>query len=103
MASGGILAVDEIGQIREEDKSALHEVMEQGTVSIAKAGIVSKLQADCGLLLQVTQKLDTLTDTLRFLNKLGFLLHYGLVLILFLLCWMILILKLIGRFQSISF
>jgi replicative DNA helicase Mcm len=48
MASGGILAVDEIGQIREEDKSALHEVMEQGTVSIAKAGIVSKLQADCG-------------------------------------------------------
>ena len=50
MASGGILAVDEIGQIREEDKSALHEVMEQGTVSIAKAGIVSKLQADCGIL-----------------------------------------------------
>ena len=50
MASGGTLAVDEIGQIREEDKSALHEVMEQGTVSIAKAGIVSKLQADCGLL-----------------------------------------------------
>jgi replicative DNA helicase Mcm len=50
MASGGILAVDEIGQIREEDKSALHEVMEQGTVSIAKAGIVARLQADCGLL-----------------------------------------------------
>ena len=50
MASGGILAVDEIGQIREEDKSALHEVMEQGTVSIAKAGIISKLRADCGLL-----------------------------------------------------
>jgi len=50
MASGGILAVDEIGQIREEDKSALHEVMEQGTVSIAKAGIVSTLRADCGLL-----------------------------------------------------
>ena len=50
MASGGILAVDEVGQIREEDKIALHEVMEQGTVSIAKAGLVSKLQSDCGLL-----------------------------------------------------
>ena len=50
MASGGILAVDEIGQIREEDKSALHEVMEQGTVSVAKAGIVAMLQADCGIL-----------------------------------------------------
>jgi replicative DNA helicase Mcm len=50
IASGGILAIDEIGQIKEEDKSALHEVMEQGTVSIAKAGIVSKLQADCAVL-----------------------------------------------------
>jgi replicative DNA helicase Mcm len=34
MASGGILAFDEIGQIREEDKSSLHEVMEQDTVNM---------------------------------------------------------------------
>ena len=62
MASGGILAVDEIGQIREEDKSALHEVMEQGTVSIAKAGIISTLQADCGLLAAGNPKTDTLIE-----------------------------------------
>jgi len=51
MASGGTLAVDEIGQARDEDKSALHEVMEQGTVSIAKAGNVITLNAECGLLI----------------------------------------------------
>lgn len=51
MASGGTLAVDEIGQARDEDKSALHEVMEQGTVSVAKAGSVTTLKADCGLLI----------------------------------------------------
>lgn len=51
MASGGTLAVDEIGQARDEDKSALHEVMEQGTVSVAKAGNVTMLKADCGMLI----------------------------------------------------
>lgn len=51
MASGGTLAVDEIGQARDEDKSALHEVMEQGTVSVAKAGNVITLKAECGLLI----------------------------------------------------
>lgn len=50
MASGGVLAIDEIGQAKDEDKSALHEVMEQGTVSVSKAGIVATLRADCSVL-----------------------------------------------------
>lgn len=50
MASGGVLAIDEIGQAREEEKSALHEVMEQGRISISKAGIVATLRADCSVL-----------------------------------------------------
>lgn len=45
MASGGLLAVDEIGQTAEKDKSALHEVLEQQTVSIAKAAKVMTLRA----------------------------------------------------------
>lgn len=51
MASGGILAIDEIGQAREEDKSALHEVMENGTLSVAKAGNVTTLKAECAILM----------------------------------------------------
>jgi replicative DNA helicase Mcm len=47
MASGGLLAVDEIGQAKPEDVSALHEVMEQGTVSLSKAGTVATILALC--------------------------------------------------------
>ena len=50
MASGGILGIDEIGQAKDEDKSALHEVMEQGTVTISKAGILATLKAECSVL-----------------------------------------------------
>lgn len=51
MASGGLLAIDEIGQARDEDKSALHEVMENGTISVAKAGNVTTLNAECAILM----------------------------------------------------
>jgi replicative DNA helicase Mcm len=71
MASGGILAVDEIGQIKEEDKSALHEVMEQGTGSIAKAGIVSMLQADCGLLAAGNPKAGYFDKCIPFSEQVG--------------------------------
>jgi replicative DNA helicase Mcm len=50
VASGGVLCIDEIGQAKPEDKSALHEVMEQGTVSVSKAGIIATLKADCSVL-----------------------------------------------------
>jgi replicative DNA helicase Mcm len=49
MASGGILCIDEIGQAKDEDKSALHEVMEQQTVSVSKAGINAMLKTECGI------------------------------------------------------
>ena len=71
LASGGILAVDEIDQIREEDKSALHEVMEQGTVSIAKAGIISRLQADCGLLAAGNPKTGYFDRDILFSEQVG--------------------------------
>jgi len=50
LADKGIALVDEIDKMRPEDRSALHEAMEQQTISVAKAGINAVLKARCALL-----------------------------------------------------
>lgn len=50
LANGGVAAIDEFDKMDTADRSALHEGMEQQTISIAKAGIVATLKAETAIM-----------------------------------------------------
>ena len=69
LSSGGICMADELDKMDPEDRSALHEAMEQGMISVAKAGIVSRFKSDTSLLAAANPKYSRFDKYTPFLEQ----------------------------------
>ena len=70
LADGGMAVVDELDKMTAEDRSAMHEALEQQTVSIAKAGITATLNARCAVLAAANPKLGRFNPDKPFAEQL---------------------------------
>lgn len=69
LASGGMCMIDEMDKMEAEDRSALHESMEQGMISVAKAGIVTRFKTDTTILAAANPKFSRFDPYSNFLEQ----------------------------------
>jgi replicative DNA helicase Mcm len=63
LADKGLACVDELDKMTKEDRSSMHEAMEQQTISVAKAGITATLRSRCSILGAANPKFGRFTQS----------------------------------------
>jgi replicative DNA helicase Mcm len=71
LSSGGLCMADELDKMDADDRSALHEAMEQGMISVAKAGIVTRFKADTSLLAAANPKFSRFDSFTPFMEQIN--------------------------------
>ncbi len=71
LASGGMCMADELDKLDNEDRSAMHEAMEQGRISVAKAGIVTRFNADASVLAAANPKFSRFDPFTPFIDQIN--------------------------------